>query len=58
MFWSRTYPGTYTDQDIARSVVSAVFGAIHTTTQVRPTQETKMILVDQLTLKLRSWSTA
>ncbi|BAE65190.1 unnamed protein product [Aspergillus oryzae RIB40] len=54
MFWSRTYPGTYTDQDIARSVVSAVFGAIHTTTQVRPTQETKMILVDQLTLKLRS----
>ncbi|KAE8329207.1 cytochrome P450 [Aspergillus sergii] len=33
-FWSRTYPGTYTDRDIARSVVSAVFGAIHTTTQV------------------------
>ncbi|PIG80525.1 putative cytochrome P450 [Aspergillus arachidicola] len=33
-FWSRTYPGTYSDGDIARSVVSAVFGAIHTTTQV------------------------
>ncbi|KAE8362725.1 cytochrome P450 [Aspergillus caelatus] len=33
-FWTRTDPGTYTDRDIARSVASAVFGAIHTTTQV------------------------
>ncbi|KAE8316939.1 cytochrome P450 [Aspergillus transmontanensis] len=52
-FWSRAYPGTYTDQDIARSVVSAVFGAIHTTTQVSLSQETTVTEVDQFILKLR-----
>ncbi|KAB8259857.1 cytochrome P450 [Aspergillus pseudonomiae] len=51
--WSRTYPGTYTDRDIARSVTSAVFGAIHTTTQVSSTGVTNLFEAVRLTLVLR-----
>lgn len=40
MSWLRLWtlenePGQYSELEIARSITSAVFGAIHTTTQVR-----------------------